>query len=199
MQLENERYIKTNNWIESFSNNKNYLSWDEKEKERLKKEELLITLENNRRKIKFSTISSEEINKFSNYIKNNQLKVKNELKNKKLKLEELWKERKALIPEFKSKFEILNLKIENDAKEELLLKKEEIKENILIRNNYAIKVSKKFQPKLINEKLKKEILDKITELKGLYKQNEIKDLTHRLKLKSIKLVKSQKGFKSVLG
>ena len=64
MHQEKERYIKTNNWIESFVNKKNYLSWDEKEKERIKKEELLITLENNRRKIKFSPISSEKLINF---------------------------------------------------------------------------------------------------------------------------------------
>ena len=192
IQLENERYLKTNNWIEGFINNKNYLSWEEKEKERLKKEELLITLENNKRKIKYSPISSEELNQFSNFIKNEQLKVKNELKTKKLQLEEIWKERKGLIPEHKSKFELLNIKMDNEAKEEKLLKKEEIKENILIKNKYANDVSKKYnKPKLINDKLKKQRLDKIMELKGINKQNEIKALSNKLKLKSLKLVKSQ--------
>ena len=192
IQLENERYLKTNNWIEGFINNKNYLSWEEKEKERLKKEELLITLENNKRKIKYSPISSEELNQFSNFIKNEQLKVKNELKTKKLQLEEIWKERKGLIQEHKSKFVLLNIKMDNDAKEEKLLKKEEIKENILIKNKYASDVSKKYnKSKLINDKLKKQRLDKIMELKSINKQNEIKALSNKLKLKSLKFVKSQ--------
>ena len=75
--------MKNNKWIQTYARNKNYLSWDEKEKERINNEEALIELENNKRKIKYSPISSEELNKFSNDIRKKQLQVKNELKQKK--------------------------------------------------------------------------------------------------------------------
>ena len=195
IQLENERYLRNNNWIQVYVKNKNYLSWDEKEKERIRKEESLIELEKNKRKIKYSPISSEEINLFSNDIKNKQLLVKNDLKIKKLQLKELWKERKILIPEYKSKFETLNNQYDMDAKNELLLKNEQIKENILSKINFSLDVSQKYRPKIINEKLKRERIEKISELKGINKQKEIKALTNKLKLKAIKLVKSQPKFK----
>ena len=194
--IKNERYLKNNNWIHAYKNNKNYLSWDEKEKERIRKEEALIELENNKRKIKYSPISSEELNKFSNDIRKKQLKVKNELKQKKLQLKEIWKERKALMPENKSKFELLNKKYENDVKEEALLKQEQIKGNILEKINFSYDVSQKYRPKMINDKLKKERIERINELKGINRKNEIKTLTNKLKLKSIKLVQTQpKNFK----
>jgi len=198
IQLENERYIRNNNnWIETYAKNNNYLSWDEKEKERIREEEKLIILENNKRKIKFSPISSEELNNFSNDIKAKQLKLKNDLKIKKQQLEELWKERKGLIPQYKSKFEINNIKNDIYAKKELLLKKEQIKENILDKINFSLDVSKNYRPKLIiSDKLKRERIEKINKLKGINRKNEIKILKNRLKLKSIKLVKSQpKNFK----
>ena len=190
INIKNERY-NNNNWIDAYTNNKNYLSWDEKEKERIRKEESLIILENNKRKIRFSPISSEELNEFSNEIKKKQLQNKNDLKMKKLQLEELWKERKKLLPEHKSKFELMNIKNDNDVKEELLLRKENIRENILEKINFSLDVSKNYKPKLINDKLKRERIEKIKELKGLNRKKGIKDLDNKLKLKTIKLIKSQ--------
>ena len=49
---------------------------------------------------------------------------------------------------------------------------------------------------MINDKLKKERIERINELKGINRKNEIKTLTNKLKLKSIKLVQTQpKNFK----
>ena len=196
IQINNERYLKNNKWIQTYARNKNYLSWDEKEKERINNEEALIELENNKRKIKYSPISSEELNKFSNDIRKKQLQVKNELKQKRIQLEEIWKERKALMPEHKSKFQLLNKKYENDAKEIILLKQEQIKGNILEKINFSYDVSQKHRPKLINDKLKKERIEKIKDLKGDNRKNKIKALTNKLKLKSFKIIQTQpKNFK----
>ena len=190
IKLKNERY-NNNNWIDAYTNRNNHLSWDAKEKERIRKEESLILLENNKRKIYYSPISSEELNQFSNEVMKKQLENKNELKKRKNQLEELWKERKKLLPEHKSIFEIRNIKSDNDSKEEDLLKKKQINENILEKINFSLDVSKNYRPKLVNEKLKKERIEKINDLKGINRKKEIKDLGSRLKLKAIKLVKNQ--------
>lgn len=92
-----------------------------------KKEESLIALEIKKRKMIYCPISSEELNNFSNEVRNNQLKLKNDLKLKKLQLEELWKERKDLIPPHKSKFELSNIQRDNDFKQQQILKKKESK------------------------------------------------------------------------
>ena len=57
--------------------------------------------------------------------------------------------------------------------------------------NFSLDVSKNYRPKLVNEKLKKERIEKINDLKGINRKKEIKDLGSRLKLKAIKLVKNQ--------
>lgn len=195
-EIKHDKSLVNNNWIKEYTNNKNYFLWEKKEKERRNKEESLIALENRKRKMMFCPISSEELNKFSNEVRNNQLKLKNELKLKKLQLEELWRERRDLIPSHKSKFEISNIQRDNDFKQQQILKKEKIIENRLERINFSQDITKNFKPKFINDKLKNERLERIQELSGTNKKNEIKALTNKLKLKSIQIVKSQpKNFK----
>ena len=195
-EIKHDKSLINNNWLKEYANSNNYYLWEKKEKERRNKEESLIALENKKRKMMYCPISSEELNNFSNEVRNNQLKLKNDLKLKKLQLEELWKERKELIPAYKSKFELSNMQRDNDIKQQQLLKKERIIENRLERINFSQDVSKNFKPKYINDKLKNERLERIQELAGTNKKNEIKALSNRLKLKSIQIVKSQpKNFK----
>ena len=195
-EIKHDKSLINNNWLKEYTNGKNYFLWEKKENERKKKEESLIALEIKKRKMIYCPISSEELNNFSNEVRNNQLKLKNDLKLKKLQLEELWKERKDLIPPHKSKFELSNIQRDNDFKQQQILKKERIKENRLERINFSQDVSKYFKPKFINDKLKHERLERIQELAGTNKKNEIKALGNRLKLKSIQIVKSQpKNFK----
>ena len=195
-EIKHDKSLINNNWLKEYANSNNYYLWEKKEKERRNKEESLIALENKKRKMMYCPISSEELNNFSNEVRNNQLKLKNDLKLKKLQLEELWKERIELIPAYKSKFELSNMQRDNDIKQQQLLKKERIIENRLERINFSQDVSKNFKPKYINDKLKNERLERIQELAGTNKKNEIKALSNRLKLKSIQIVKSQpKNFK----
>ena len=195
-EIKHDKSLVSNNWIKEYANGKRYFLWEKKEKERRNKEESLIALENKKRKMKFSPISSEELNQFSNEVRNNQLKQKNDLKLKKLQLEELWRERKDLIPSHKSIFELSNMQRDNDFKQQQIMEKERIIENRLERINFSQDVTKNFKPKYINNKLKNERLERIQELAGTNKKNEIKALSNRLKLKSIQIIKSQpKNFK----
>ena len=179
------------NWINNYSNNKKYLSWDMKEKERIKSEENLILLSNQKKNLLYQPISSEELNEFSNKIKKEEIKQKNNSINKKKMLEDLWKERKEMLPKHKSKFLMLNIQTDQKEKDDLILKKEKIKGNMFERLNFSSEIAKKFKPKLIDEKIKKERIKKIKELDGIDKQKEIKELNNRLKLKLIKIVNTQ--------
>ena len=184
------------NLINVFINNKKYLSWDEKEKERIKNEENLILLSNNQRKDMNKSITNEELNEFSIKVKNDEIKKNFELKTKKKQLQELWKERKEQLPRYKSKFLMINIQNDNKLKNDIILKKEKIKENMNERLNFSSEIAKKFRPKLTDEKLKKERIKKINELNGKNKQKNIKELCNKLKMKSIKIVNSQpKNFK----
>ena len=188
--------IMNRNWINVFINNKKYLSWDEKEKERIKNEENLILLSNNQRKDMNKSITNEELNEFSIKVKNDEIKKNFELKKKKKQLQELWKERKEQLPRYKSKFLMINIQNDNKLKNDIILKKEKIKENMNERLNFSSEIAKKFRPKLTDEKLKKERIKKINELNGKNKQKNIKELCNKLKMKSIKIVNSQpKNFK----
>ena len=188
--------IMNRNWINVFINNKKYLSWDEKEKERIKNEENLILLSNNQRKDMNKSITNEELNEFSIKVKNDEIKKNFELKTKKKQLQELWKERKEQLPRYKSKFLMINIQNDNKLKNDIILKKEKIKENMNERLNFSSEIAKKFRPKLTDEKLKKKKKKKINELNGKNKQKNIKELCNKLKMKSIKIVNSQpKNFK----
>ena len=186
-----EKEMKSRNWINNFANNKNFLSWDSKEKQRIKDEENLIMLSNNERNLRYKPISSEEFKNFSNKVKKEEIKIKNNLKIKKKILEELWKERKDKLPKHKSKFLMINTQNDNKAKNDLILKKETIKSNMFERINFSDEVYKKFKPKLIDEKMKKERINRIMELNGKNKKREIKEMDDRLKTKLIKIINSQ--------
>ena len=191
LHINFEKEILSRNWINNFSNNKNYLSWDEKEKQRIKSEEDLILLTRNKKNLLNKRLSSEELNNFSNKVKNEESKIKNNLKIKKKMLEDLWKERKEKLPKHKSKFLMFNIQNDKKEKEDLILKKEKIKGNVFERLNFSSEVAKKFKPKLIDEKIKQERIKKIMELDGKNKQKEIRELNNKLKLKLIKIVNTQ--------
>ena len=148
-------------------------------------------LSNNERNLKYKPITSEELKNFSNKVKKEEIKIKNNLKIKKKFLEELWKERKDKLPKHKSKFLMINIQNDNKAKNDLLFKKETIKSNMFERINFSDEVYKKFKPKLIDEKIKKERINRIMELNGKNKKREIKEMDDRLKTKLIKIINSQ--------
>ena len=170
---------------------KNYITSEEKEEIRKMKEESLYRIENEKRKFKYQPISSEELNNFSNEVKKNEKILKIELDKKKKQMEELWKERKNLIPKYHSKFMDLNIELDNEAKGELILKQEKLKNKELGRANFGKIIIKNFQPKILNDKLKTEREQRIKELKGINRLDDIKELGNKLKQKSIKLINSQ--------
>ena len=174
---------------------KNYTTAEEKEKIRLMKEEALIQQEKKKRKMRLQPISSEELNKFSREVKRNERIFKEELGMKKIQMKELWQERKNLLPEYKSKFFEFNKQNEDKMKEELILKKERIKQDVRERIKFGEDIIKNLQPQL-NDKLKSEREENIKKLKGVNKQQEIKELGNKLKKISNKIALSQpKNFK----
>ena len=174
-----------------YSPKKNYITSEEKEEIRKMKEESLYRLENEKRKFKYQPISSEELNNFSNEVKRNERILRLELDKKKKQMEELWKERKNLLPKYHSKFMDLNIELDNEAKDELILKQDRLKNKELERANFGKEIIKNYQPKILNDKLKTEREQRIKELKGINRLGNIKELGNKLKQKSVKLVQSQ--------
>ena len=168
-----------------------YLSAIEKEEIRKQKEEMLLKLEKEKRKQKYLPISSEELNNFSKEVSKNKKILETELDLKKKKMEEIWKERKSLIPKYHSKFMDLNIEYDKEAKEELLLKQEKLKKLELERINYGKEIVKNYLPKKLNDKLKIEREQRINELNGKNRLNNIKELGNKLKEKSKKIILSQ--------
>ena len=168
-----------------------YLSAIEKEEIRKQKEEMLLKLEKEKRKQKYLPISSEELNNFSKEVSKNKKILETELDLKKKKMEEIWKERKNLIPKYHSKFMDLNIEYDKEAKEELLLKQEKLKKLELERINYGKEIVKNYLPKKLNVKLKIEREQRINELNGKNRLNNIKELGNKLKEKSKKIILSQ--------
>ena len=168
-----------------------YLSAIEKEEIRKQKEEMLLKIEKEKRKQKYLPISSEELNNFSKEVTKNKKILETELDLKKKQMEEIWKERKNLIPKYHSKFMDLNIEYDKEAKEELLLKEEKLKNKELERINFGKEIIKNFLPKKLNDKLKIEREQRINELNGKNRLNNIKELGNKLKEKSKKVVLSQ--------
>ena len=106
-------------------------------------------------------------------------------------MEVLWKERKNLLPKYHSKFMNLNIELDNEAKEEINLKKEKLKNKEKERTNFGKDVIKNHQPKILNDILKTEREQRIKNLKGFNRFDNIKELGNKLKEKSVKIVKSQ--------
>ena len=154
-------------------------------------EEYLLSLEKQKRKLKFSPISSEELNKFSDEVKKNEKQLKAELELKKMQMNALWKERKSLLPKYHSKFMEQNIENENMAKEEMIQKMNKPKEERLERMNFGKGVLRNFQPKILNDNLRIEREKRIKELKGVNRYENIKELRNKLKEKSNKLIQSQ--------
>ena len=191
-----EKEMLSKKWINNLTSKKNYISWEEKEKQRKKNEEELISLSNYQRSLICKPFSSGELQEFSKKVKKEEIKNKNNSIRKKKMFEILWKERKDMLPKHKSKFLIFNIQNDKKIKEDLILKKEKIKGNMNERLHFSSEVCKKFRPKLIDEKIRKERIKKILELDGINKQKEIKELNNRLKLKLIRIVNTQpKNFK----
>jgi hypothetical protein len=183
--------------INKYSPKKNYITSEEKEEMRKQKEESLYHIENQKRKLKYIPISSEELNTFSNEVKKNEKLLKSELAKKKKQMEELWKERKNLLPKYHSKFMDLNIELDNEAKEEIILKQEKIKNKRLETVNFGKDIAKNHQPKILNDKLKLEREQRIKELEGSNKFNSIKELGNKIRLKKSKIIQSQpKRFKT---
>ena len=200
-ELENEKkrkkIIEHIRNIPSNANNKNYtkkyyyLSAIEKEELRKQKEEMLLKMEKEKRKQKYLPISSEELNEFSKEVTKNKKLLETELGLKKKQMEEIWKERKNLLPKHHSKFMDLNIEYDKEAKEELILKQERLKSKELERINFSKDVAKNYLPKKLNDKLKTEREQRIKELNGKNRLNNIKELGNKLKEKSKKVVLSQ--------
>ena len=170
---------------------KDYITSEEREQMRKMKEESLFQLEKEKRKFKYLPISSEELNNFSKEVQKNEKILKSELSKKKKQMEDLWKERKSLLPKYHSKFMDINIDMDNEAKEELILKQEKLKNKEIERSNFGKEVLKNKQPKILNDKLKTEREQRIKELKGLNRLDNIKELDKKIKQKSVKLVQSQ--------
>ena len=187
-QMSNVPSIKRNKYN---SKKYYYLSAIEKEEIRKQKEEMLLKLEKEKRKQKYLPISSEELNNFSKEVSKNKKILETELDLKKKKMEEIWKERKNLIPKYHSKFMDLNIEYDKEAKEELLLKQEKLKKLELERINYGKEIVKNYLPKKLNDKLKNEREQRINELNGKNRLNNIKELGNKLKEKSKKIILSQ--------
>ena len=174
-----------------------YMSGEEKEKQRQKEEDFLISLENEKRKMKLSPISSDELNKFSQEVLNNQKMLKADLEIKKLQLYSLWKERKKLLPNYKSKFQEMNQKYDNDIKNLEINKQEQIRKEVKNKKSFGEIIYRNFQPKIVSDKLKNEREQKIKKLNGVGRYNDIKNLGKKLKLMSKKIYDSQpKNFRT---
>jgi len=174
-----------------------YMAAEENEKEKQMEEVFLISLENERRRMKYSPISNDEINKFSQEVKNNQKILKAESEIKKLKLNLLWKERKKLLPDYKSKFQEMNNKNDEEKKYCDILKQEQIRKEVNNKKNFAELVFRNFQPRIINDKLKSEREEKIKELNGIGRIKIIKNLGKKLKIIQNKIHNCQpKNFKT---
>ena len=174
-----------------YSPKKNYITSEEKEELRKLKEESLLQIEKEKRKQKFLPISSEELNNFSNEVRKNEKILKTELAKKKKQMEDLWKERKNLLPKYHSKFMDLNIELDKEAKEENILKKERLRNKELERANFGKEIIRNYQPKVLNDKLKLEREQRIKDLKGLNRYNNIKELGTKIKQKTSKIVQSQ--------
>ena len=195
-EKERKKIIEQINNISSphknkYSPKKNYITSEEREEMRKMKEESLFQMEKEKRKLKYIPISREELNNFSNEVKKNEKIFKSELEKKTKQMEELWKERKNLLPKYHSKFMNLNIELDNKAKEQLQIKQGKLKNKELERANFGKEIIKNHQPKIINDILKTELKERIKDLNGLNKLNNIKELGNKLKQKSKDIVKSQ--------
>jgi hypothetical protein len=174
---------------------KDYITAEEREEKRQMEEEALIKKEIKKRRMKLQPISSHELNKFSKEVQRNEQMFQEELDQKKEQMKLLWKERKNLLPEYKSKFFEYNKQNDEKMRDEYILKKERIRQDVKDRIKFGEDIIKNLQPKY-NDKLKNEREKNILKLKGVNKQKDIKEVENKLKEKANKITKSQpKNFK----
>ena len=155
---------------------KNYITADEKEIIRKEKEEALISLELAKRKQYYKPINIKELDAFSKQVIESERRTMAELEKKKIQLNELYKERKELLPKYHSKFYEYNLQNEK----EFLNKEEnricEINKQKQQRKQFDKEVKKYFFPKKIDEKLKREREEIISNLNGENRYEKIRRL-----------------------
>ena len=175
---------------------KNYITADEKEIIRKENEEALISLELAKRKQYYKPIDIKELEAFSKKVIESEKKTMIELEKKKIQLNELYKERKELLPKYHSKFYEYNLQNEK----EFLNKEEnricEINKQKQQRKQFDKEVKKFFFPKKIDEKLKREREEIISNLNGENRYENIRRLksdiqksTQKYKVPKLKLKK----------
>ena len=181
--------------IPKYIQKKDYITAEEREEKRQMEEEALIKMEIKKRKMKLQPISSHELNKFSKEVQRNERMFQEELDQKKEQMKILWQERKNLLPEYKSKFFEYNKQNDEKMRDELILKKERIRQDVKDRIKFGEDIIKNLQPKY-NDKLKNEREKNILKLKGVNKQQDIKEVESKLKKKANKITQSQpKNFK----
>ena len=178
---------------------KNYITADEKEIIRKENEETLISLELAKRKQYYKPIDIKELEAFSKKVIESEKKTMIELEKKKIQLNELYKERKELLPKYHSKFYEYNLK-----KEKEFLNREEnriceINKQKQQRKKFDKEVKKFFFPKKIDEKLKREREEIISNLNGENRyenirrlKSEIQKSAQKYKVPKLKLKKKEK-------
>ena len=175
---------------------KNYITADEKEIIRKEKEEALISLELAKRKQYYKPINIKELDAFSKQVIESERRTMAELEKKKIQLNELYKERKELLPKYHSKFYEYNLQNEK----EFLNKEEnricEINKQKQQRKQFDKEVKKFFFPKKIDEKLKRQREEIISNLNGENRYENIRRLksdiqksTQKYKVPKLKLKK----------
>ena len=171
------------------NNNENNYLFGINEKKYLEKEEKLIKKVNNERKRNNKTITTPELEIFWTKIdeKKEELKKKKEKKNKK-ELEK-FEMAKNFKPSYISQFNEMIEEENNKIREKIQNRKDEIEGLVKLKNDYANTIRNDKKPS-VNEKLKKERMDKIVSLEKP-KLVQIKETLLRRK-------KGKKGKKYIL-
>ena len=192
-KIKNENLTKINS--PKYIYKKDYITSEEREQKRILEEEALINKEIQKRRVKLQPISSEELNKFSKEVQRNEKIFQEELNLKKQQMKQLWQERKNILPDYKSKFFEFNKENDEKIRNELILQKERIRQEVKDKIKFGEDVIKNFQPKY-NDKLKNERIENIKKLNGDNKLRDIRELGNKLKKISTKITQSQpKNFK----
>ena len=128
-----------------------------------KKEEKIIKTENSKRKEMMKSVPYEEIKEFAENFDEKKEKYNLQAEEKKKKLLEEWKTRKNNLPSYVNPALEINEEENRSKLENEELKKEKIEALIKNKKNYSTQIQEERQP-VINEKLKKQRMDKIKAL-----------------------------------
>ena len=159
---------------------KNYITAEERENIRKEKEEELISLELAKRKNMYKPINIKELDEFSKQVIENEKKTMAELEKKKIQLNALYKEREELLPKYHSKFYTYNLQNENDLYQKEQNRINEINIQKQKRKKFDKEVKKYYFPKKIDEKLKKQREEIISNLNGENRYENIRKLNSEI-------------------